>query len=204
MAHRPSPRARDQNMIQAMTALTKPRMTVDEFLAWAEGRPGRYELFRGEVVAMSPETVGHTKIKGAVYLALLVGVRDRNLPCHVLTDGATVRIDDTTAYEPDALVYCGRELPPTVLEVSEPVIIVEVLSPSTRRVDGSLKLAGYFRLPSVAHYLIVDPTQATILHHSRSGDDTIRTRIVTAGRIMLDPPGLELAVSDIYGGEQVP
>jgi Uma2 family endonuclease len=177
-------------MIANMTAVTKPRMTVDEFLAWAEGRPGRYELFRGEVVAMSPETVGHTKIKGAVYLALLVGVRHRNLPCHVLTDGATVRIDDATAYEPDALVYCGRELPPTVLEVPEPVIIVEVLSPSTRRVDGSLKLAGYFRLPSVAHYLIVDPTQAMILHHSRGDDDTILTRIVAAGRIALDPPAL--------------
>src|SRR5215207_1793335 len=104
-------------MISPMTALTQPRMTVDEFLAWAEGRPGRYELFRGEVVAMSPETVGHTAIKGAVYAALLVGTRQRGLPCHVLPDGATVRIDDTTAYEPDALVYCGQKLAPTALEI---------------------------------------------------------------------------------------
>jgi hypothetical protein len=94
-----------------MTALTKPRMTVDEFLAWAAGRPGRYELFRGEVYAMSPEAVGHAKIKGAVYGALVSGIRQRNLPCHVLPDGVTIRIDETTAYEPDAQVYCGPELP---------------------------------------------------------------------------------------------
>jgi Uma2 family endonuclease len=45
-----------------MTVLTIPRMTVDQFLAWAEGQPKRYELFRGEVYAMSPKTVGHAKI----------------------------------------------------------------------------------------------------------------------------------------------
>ena len=57
-----------------MTALTKPRMNVDEFLSWAVDQPGRYELFRGEVYAMSPETVGHAKVKGAVYAALLAAV----------------------------------------------------------------------------------------------------------------------------------
>jgi Uma2 family endonuclease len=182
-----------------MTALTKPRMTVDEFLAWAEGHPGRYELFRGEVYAMSPETVGHTKVKGAAYVALLAAMRRRGLPCHVLTDGPTVRIDDVTAYEPDALVYCGEQLSSTTLEVPNPAIIVEVLSSSTRRVDVSLKLAGYFRLPSVAHYLIIDPTRPSIIHHARGVGDTILTRIVSEGRIALDPPGLELVLSDIYG-----
>jgi Uma2 family endonuclease len=117
----------------------------------------------------------------------------------VLPDGATVRISDETAYEPDALVYCGDKLAPAMLEVPSPVIVVEVLSPSTHRLDVSLKLAGYFRLPSVAHYLIVDPTQPVILHHARGTGDAILTRIVTDGRIVLDPPGLELTVSDIYG-----
>lgn len=182
-----------------MMVLTKPRMTVDEFLAWADGRPGRYELFRGEVFAMSPEVVGHTKAKGAVYVALLANVRKRGLQCHVLTDGPTVRIDETTAYEPDALVYCGDELPPMSLEVPNPVIVVEVLSSSTRRVDVSLKLASYFRLPSVLHYLIVDPTQRSVVHHARSAGDTILTRIVTEGTIALDPPGIALAMNDIYG-----
>lgn len=185
-------------MILRMTVLTKPRMTVDEFLAWAEDRPGRYELYKGEVYAMSPESVGHTKLKGTVYTALLTAVRERRIPCHVLTDGATVRVDDTTAYEPDALVYCGQELTPTALEVPNPVIVVEVLSPTTRQFDVSIKLVGYFRLPSVAHYLIVDSSQPLILHHSRGPADGILTRVVTEGTIALDPPGLKLAMADVY------
>jgi Uma2 family endonuclease len=196
--HAPSKRP----TIARMSALAKPHMTVDEFLAWAEGQPGRYELFRGEVFAMSPETVGHAEIKGAVHTALVAAVRSRRLSCHVLPDGTTVRIDDTTAYEPDALVYCGSKLTPTAVEVPNPLIIVEVISPSSRRIDVAQKLAGYFRLPSVAHYLIVDPTQTLVLHHSRGGGDTILTRVIREGIIALDPPGLELALGDIYTGGQ--
>jgi Uma2 family endonuclease len=182
-----------------MTALTKPRMTVDEYLSWAKDEPGRYELFRGEVHAMSPEGVGHAERKGAVYTALLAAIRARGLACYALPDGATVRIDEMTAYEPDALVYCGEKLTPEVIEVPNPTIIVEVLSPSTRRVDVSLKLIGYFRLPSVVHYLIVDPVQPSILHHARQTSGDILTRIVTEGTIRLDPPGIEIALADIYG-----
>src|SRR5207249_2539060 len=103
-----------------------------------------------------------------------------------------------TAYEPDALIYCGSELSPTAVEVPSPVIVVEVLSPSTRRVDLSKKLAGYFRIASVTHYLIVDPLKPSIIHHARAAGDTITTRIISAGSIALDPPGLEIAVADIY------
>ena len=181
-----------------MTALAKPRMTVDEFLDWAGTQPGRFELFRGEVYAMSPETIGHAERKGAVYLALQTALRRRALPCHVLPDGGTVRIDDTTAYEPDALVYCGEKLPSSAVEIPNPVIVVEVLSPSTGQFDASIKLTDYFRLPSLVHYLIVHPTQPLIIHHRRGVGDTIVTRSVTEGSIALDPPDLELTLADIY------
>jgi Uma2 family endonuclease len=181
-----------------MTALTKPRLTVDEFLAWAEGQSGRYELFRGEVIVMSPETVGHAEIKAAVHAALRASIRERRLPCHVLPDGVIVRIDDAIAFEPDAQVYCGEKLHGSAVEVPRPMIVVEVLSQSTRRVDLAQKLTGYFCVPSVAHYLIVDPTQPSIVHHSRGSGDTIITRILTEGRLILDPPGLELTLSEIY------
>jgi Uma2 family endonuclease len=181
-----------------MNIQTKPRMTVDEYLAWAAGRPGRYELFRGEVFAMSPETVGHIETKAAVHDALRAAIRARGLTCHVLPDGATVRVDDATAYEPDALVYCGQRLPPATIEIPDPIIVVEVLSPSTRNVDTTLKLAGYFRVRSVAHYLIIDPTQPVVIHHARGTEGSIMTRVVTEGAIDLDPPGLALSLSDIY------
>ena len=186
-------------MVGAMTAIPKHRLTADEYLAWAVGRPGRYELYRGKVYAMSPEGAGHAKAKGAVYRALLAGVQARRLPCHVLPDGMTVRIDQQTAFEPDALVYCGAEVASSALEIPNPVILVEVISPSTRRIDEVKKLSLYFRLPSVAHYLIVDTGQRAILHHARASGDTIRTRTVREGEITLDPPGLELAVEDVFG-----
>jgi Uma2 family endonuclease len=182
-----------------MTALHKARMSVDEYLAWAGRQPGRFELLDGTVYAMTPERAAHAEVKLAIHLALVAGIRGRRLPCHVLPDGMTVRIDDSTAYEPDAIVYCGPKLPPSALEVTEPMIVVEVLSPSSQHIDASLKLAGYFRLPSVTHYLIVDPDRPMVIHHARGNDDSITTRIVREGAITLAPPGLELALADIYG-----
>ena len=73
-----------------------------------------------------------------------------------------------------------------------------MLSPSTRQVDVSIKLAGYFRLPSVAHYLIVDPSEPMIVHHARGMGGDIITRVVTEGTIVLDPAGLSIAIEDIY------
>lgn len=175
-------------------------MNVDEFLAWAEAQPGRYELFRGSVYAMTPERAVHAEVKLAVQTALAEAIRGRQIPCRVLPDGMTVRIDDSTAHEPDALVYCGPRLAPSAIEVPNPVIVVEVLSPSTRHIDAQIKLAGYFRLPSVMHYLVIDPDKPLVLHHARNADGTILTRIVSDGTISLDPPGIEIALSDIYAG----
>ena len=182
-----------------MTLSTKTRMTVDEYLSWAEDQPGRYELVDGIVHAMSPETAGHAEKKAAVHGALLAGIRARRLPCHALPDGMTVRINKATSYEPAAVVYCGTKLASSAVEVPNPVIVVEVLSPSTRHIDLSLKLADYFQLPSVVHYLIIDPIQPLVIHHARNGGDSIVTRIVREGAVTLDPPGLELALAYIYG-----
>jgi Uma2 family endonuclease len=181
-----------------MAVLTTARMSVDEYLAWAEDHPGRYELHKGEVHAMSPETAGHGEIKFAIHRAFFAEIRATGLPCHFLPDGMTVRVDDKTAYEPDAVVYSGEKIPRSAVEVPNPLIVVEVLSPSTRQFDVSIKLAGYFRVPSIAHYLIVDPSEPMIVHHARGGDRDIITRVVTEGTIVLDPPGLEIAVADIY------
>src|SRR5262249_61695314 len=94
-----------------MTALAKPRMTVDEYLAWAGEQPGRFELLDGVVFAMSPEGAGHAETKAAVHAALLAGIRARRLPCHAPPGGLTVPGGGGTAYEPDALALCGAKLP---------------------------------------------------------------------------------------------
>jgi len=181
-----------------MLALPKQKMNVDEYLAWAEDQPGRYELYAGEVYAMAPEQAGHATVKFAMQTALLAGIRRASLPCHMLPDGMTVRVDRDMAFEPDALVYCGEEVAASSVEVPNPAILVEVLSPSTRHIDASAKLAGYFRLPSVRHYLIVDPGERLIIHHSLGDGDAIATRIAHEGTLRLDPPGIEFAVSEVF------
>jgi Uma2 family endonuclease len=180
-----------------MLAKPKAKMTVDEFLTWAERQPGRHELVEGEVIAMSPERARHAEVKASIYMALLQAIRAAGVPCRVLPDGMTVRVSRQTAYEPDALVYCGDRLAGDAIEVPDPVIVVEVLSPGTADHDLGAKLAGYFQVLSVQHYLIVDPTQQLVIHHRRT-DDAIETRIAGQGTLRLDPPGIELALGGLF------
>lgn len=177
----------------------KPRLTVDAFLAWSEDRPGGYELLGGEVFGMSPQRVRHAEVTLAVQLALRAALHAAGSPCRSLPDGLTVRIDDATAFEPDALVYCGDRLDADAVEVPAPVIVVEVLSPSTHGLDTGHKLNGYFRAPSVMHSLIVDPKRRLIVHHRRATDELMETRIAAMGTTLdLTPPGLALAVAEVF------
>ena len=111
----------------------------------------------------------------------------------------TVKIDEHTAYEPDALVHCGEPLADDAVIVPAPVIVVEVLSPTTNARDAGAKLADYFRLPSLRHYLLVRTERPTVIHHRRGDGGVIETRIVTAGSLQLDPPGIILELDRIYG-----
>jgi Uma2 family endonuclease len=87
--------------------LKQMRMTVDEFIPWAMAQPrGRYALLDGEVVMMGPERLIHVRAKTSTYLALNAALKRMGLTCEAMGDGVTVRIDERTAYEPDALVYC--------------------------------------------------------------------------------------------------
>lgn len=137
---------------------------------------------------MTPERTAHAEVKFAVQSALVTAIKKNALPCHMLPDGMTVRVADSTAFEPDALVYCGPRLLPSAIEVPNPVIVVEVLSPSTRHIDTGTKLPGYFRVTSVQHYLVVDPDKPLIIHYARSQDGMILTRIATSGSLTLDRP----------------
>jgi Uma2 family endonuclease len=185
----------------AMSAASLPhrRMDAEEFLAWAQTQPGRYELAGGEVFAQASERAAHAKIKGRVYLALHNAVAANKLPCHALPDGMAVRIDADTVFEPDAQLYCGPELAPDALLVESPIIVVEALSPSTGKNDALRKLSAYFRVASVMHYLIVSPDERLIFHHARGEGGAILTRVIRDGTIMLEPPGLGLSLESIYG-----
>ena len=173
-------------------------MNADEFLAWAESRDERLELHDGIVVAMSPERVVHTETKGEVYSALKSAISRAGVPCRAYTEGVGIRVGGGSLFEPDVSVSCGPRPPADALEIPNPVIVVEVLSPSTAAMDHGPKLAGYFSLPSIAHYLILDPERRVVIHHKRGHGEIIETRILTEGFVRLDPPGLEASVADMF------
>lgn len=183
-----------------MTAHTKLRMTADEFIPWAMNQPKRYELVEGEVVPMSPERAAHTRTKHLVWRALMEAVQTSPGDYEVLGDGMSVRISETTVYEPDTLVRRGPPVDDEVVEVDDPVIVVEVVSPSSYALDTGAKLSDYFRLPSVRHYLVIETKNRTVIHHERAADGRIETRIVRAGALVIDPPGIAVKVESFFTG----
>ena len=180
-----------------MEAVLTPLLNVDQFLDWADGREGKFELEAGRVLAMAPERFLHARVKSQIFFSLAHVVSAAGLPCEVFTDSIAVRIDRTTSYVPDVLVHCGDRLGGKERETRSAVIVVEVLSPSTAYRDASAKLDGYFRIATVHHYLIVDGDRRLIIHHQRGKSDNIATRIAARGMLTLDPPGLTLDVDDL-------
>jgi Uma2 family endonuclease len=114
-----------------MPASILNKMSVDEFINWAADQPGRYELINGEPVAVSPERAVHARIKANAWSALRNAIHDAGLNCEAFPDGMTIRISENTAYEPDALVQCGDILDDDAVEVTLPIIVVEVVSPTS-------------------------------------------------------------------------
>lgn len=186
-------------MVRRMEQPKRTQFTADEFIAWALEQPsGRFELDNGHVVAMAPERAAHARAKGNAYLAFRDAIRARGRGCEVFPDGMAVRVDDHTVYEPDALVRCGPPLPGDAIELTDPVIVVEVVSPSSRGVDRGVKFERYFSLASVRHYLIVDTERKVVIHHRRDDAGEIRAAILHDGVVGLDPPGMTIAVADIF------
>jgi Uma2 family endonuclease len=174
------------------------RMTVDEFLVWAEAREEKWELHDGVAVAMAPERARHSRVKAHVVAALIDAVRRANAPCGVYVDGLAIRVKNRRAFRPDAVVVCPPA-PPQELATATPLIAVEVLSPSSVPIDRGLKLDSYFSLPSLAHYLILDPDRRALTHHRRTPEGLAEPRLVREGALRLDPPGLEIAFDDLFG-----
>jgi len=126
-----------------MIAVPKHKMTADEFLDWVEdlaSEAGRFELWDGDVIvrhgpgfAEDGELAQHWDAKGEMFVALREAIAHAGLPCFAAVDGPMVRLSPNRMARPDVLVYCGPRVSRRTREVPNPIILVEVLSPSTRR-----------------------------------------------------------------------
>jgi Uma2 family endonuclease len=195
-----------------MAALAKiAKMTVEEFLVWAEAQPSerKYELIGGIPVlkngadgeplkAMAPERFAHAEAKFAITAKLKEAIRKAGAPCQAIIDGLGIAVDENTSYIPDAVVNCGTPIASDAQFAPNPIVVVEVLSSSTKGRDLSEKLIDYFRAPSIQHYLAIDIDRRLVLHYRRGDAGTIVTAFVKEGTLRLDPPGIEVSLDGVF------
>jgi Uma2 family endonuclease len=172
--------------------------TLDEFRAWHERQPEVWEFINGVPKLMAPGSMAHTVIKGNAYAAFALALR--GTACRALVDGAIVEVDGSSLI-PDVVVTCSP-LDFTTPRIDQPILIVEVLSPSNQGDDTGRKLALYLKIPSLRHYLVIEQERRQIVHHERRDDlgGAFLTNIAPPDPLRLDPPGIELALAEVYDG----
>lgn len=172
--------------------------TLDEFRAWHERQPEVWEFIHGVPKLMAPGSKAHTVIKSNAHAAFALALQ--GTPCRALVDGAIVEVDGSSLI-PNVVVTCAP-LDFTTPRVAEPIIIVEVLSPSD---DTGRKLALYLKIPSLRHFLVIEQERRQVVHHERRDDlgGAFLTSIAPPDPLRLDPPGVELAIAALYDGVPV-
>jgi Uma2 family endonuclease len=187
-----------------MSEVAVKRMTVAEFLRWEDGTDTRYELLAGQPVAMAPPAPPHGFLAARLCARIEGALRSRR-PCMVQIEAGIARPDrDDTCYVADLAVTCQPPRSGDQL-ISDPVLIVEVLSPTTGLHDLHTKVADYRRIPSVEEILLIDSTSVFAEVLRREGDRWI-TEIVRGPQatLSLASIGLTAAMSELYDGIDLP
>ena len=178
------------------------------FSTGARSRPddARYELVAGAPLRlMAPTNLRHAQIQSNASQALRGALAEAGLPCRVYDAGPGVAIgmDDDECRIPDVVVTCATEIDETARLVPDPVIVVEVASPSTRLADINDKVEFYGGITSVQHYLVIEQDRRRAVYHGRGPSGGLEPRIVRGGEIVLDPPGLRLALETLYRDTEI-
>jgi Uma2 family endonuclease len=186
-----------------MSAVPRPRMSLQEYLAWEERQPTKNEFHRGEVFAM----VGARRVHGRVVSNLnrrLAEALDGSA-CQVFTEGMKVQIGDDAVLYPDVFVTCDKADLSTDLIFTAPTLVVEVLSPGTQAYDRSQKFALYRRIPALQEYILVDPDTRRVEAFRRGTDglwdlhDMSESDTLEAASV-----GCRIAMADVFDGLDAP
>ena len=174
------------------------RMSLQDFLAWEETQALRHERVSGEVRAMTGGTLAHNTI--ALNVAFALRQRLAGTPCQVFAADVRVVTPRADVMYPDVLVACG-ERADTDREVRDPVVVVEVLSPSTAERDDSFKRWAYGTIPSLKHYLMIAQSRAEAEVSTADGE-TWRSVVLrdAAASLRLDALGLGIPLTEVFAG----
>jgi Uma2 family endonuclease len=188
-----------------MASHAPQRMTLAAFLEWDDGTDRRYQLLDGVPVMMAPAVEAH----GELAAALAGEIRNRvKPPCRVISEaGITVPGRSDTYYVADLAVTCVPREPGRRM-LAEPVLIVEVLSPSTELIDRLRKLADYRTLPSVREILIAFPDERRVEVQRRTAEGWRVEDLIGQASIELSacdgPIPLEALYRDLLPGRVEP
>lgn len=175
------------------------RYTFREYLELEASSELRYEFFDGAVYAMSGGSPDHSRLAANVINILATQLAGK--PCQAFTSDLRVRVLETgLATHPDVSVICGglERDPEDNNTATNPVVIVEVLSPSTQRYDREEKAAHYRRIPSLASYVLISQEEQRLEVFSRNADGSWTLREARSGAVELMAIGCSLAVADVY------
>jgi len=183
-------------MAEAVPAL----LTEEDYLRHEDRSQGKHEYLGGVVHAMSGGTNQHALVSGNVYGALYSQLRGK--PCFPINSDVKIRIqyaDHTRFYYPDAGVVCESN-PPTDHYQDKPVILIEVLSPSSQRIDMTEKRDAYLTIPTLAAYLIIDPDKPQVtVHRNAPGGISSKVYDELSDTIRLEEINCELCLAEVYG-----
>ncbi len=177
---------------------TRSQLTPAEYLAWEGEQVERHEFHGGEVFAMAGGSPRHNWLAGNVQSALKRLLDDR---CFTFTSDQRIVFDDGKRYVyPDASVVCGAVAlqDGTNDVVTNPSILIEVLSSTTEAYDRGLKWEGYQRLFSLTDYLLVAQHEVRIEHFRRAVARGWLYGAHGAGEQIMLANGVEFDVDAIY------
>jgi Uma2 family endonuclease len=155
---------------QPMSTATVPCYTAAEYLAFERRSTDRHEFFKGEIFAMSGGSRYHSRI--TANLARELGNALADSPCAVNSGDLRIACPTGLFTYPDLSVDCGE---PKLLDgvkdtLLNPVLIVEVFSPSTERYDRTIKFDHYRTIPSLREYVLVSQDSPRVEHYARQQD----------------------------------
>jgi Uma2 family endonuclease len=184
-----------------MSSVLKPpaEMTVAEFLGW-EAPGGRWELVDGEPIAMAPTSRTHGALQNQLGHLIASHFETSGMPCTVVTTPGIiprVRADENFRI-PDLAITC-TQYDAEEYDVADPVLIVEILSPSNRA-ETWRNVWSYTTIPSLREILILSSTaiHASLLRRGTDGNWPPTATVIEDGDLILDSIGLAAPLAAIY------
>lgn len=172
----------------------------DDYFAVEANSGVKHEFYQGEISAMVGASLAHNHLSANVLTSLRGAVRQKG--CSAFGSDLRVKTPDGLFTYPDVMVVCGpislaQDRPDTV---TNPCVIVEVLSDATRDYDRGEKSTLYQAIPTLQEYLLIEQDQVCVEHWQRqsTGDWTVRTHTSLDATIFLSTLGILLSLQEVY------